>query len=77
MITPTTDDWLHRLKAAVDAGFYRTEAAAGQQTRFPWQGKHCIDCVFWTHDYCELHRETRSGMAHTCRSFAGAGDQAA
>jgi hypothetical protein len=75
--TATHEEWLTRLKAAVDAGFYRTEAAEGEQTRFPWQGKRCVDCVFWSGGRCRMHEETRSGMAHTCRSFCDAQSVAA
>jgi len=31
------DDWIKRLKAAYDAGYYKTEASEGKQVRFPWQ----------------------------------------
>ncbi|HLJ66451.1 MAG TPA: hypothetical protein VKX16_03725 [Chloroflexota bacterium] len=34
---PPMDDWICRLKAAYDAGYYRTEAAQGCQTPIPRQ----------------------------------------
>lgn len=34
---PMPDDWMARLKAACDAGYYKTEASEGQQMSFPWQ----------------------------------------
>ena len=33
---PQTQTWLRKLKAAYDAGYYRTESALGEQTRIPW-----------------------------------------
>ncbi len=63
------EPWLLRLKAAVAAGYYRTEADEGQQTRFPWQDRTCGDCPFWTRDRC-LVREARRGAGDaTCRYF--------
>ena len=61
--------WLIELKQAVDAGYYRTEAAVEDQTRFPWQGKSCRDCPFWRESICRVHAEARSGRAHTCTFF--------
>jgi hypothetical protein len=63
------EDWVLRLRAAYEAGYYRTEAAAGEQTRFPWQGKTCKDCPFWSHAICFVHNEQRSSAAHTCTYF--------
>jgi hypothetical protein len=31
------DEWIKRLKAAYDAGYYKTEACEEQQVSFPWQ----------------------------------------
>lgn len=31
------DEWISRLKAAFDAGYYKTEAGEGQQTLIPWK----------------------------------------
>lgn len=66
------EDWLVRLKRAYDAGYYRTEAAVGLQTRFPWQDKTCKDCPFWQKEICTLYRERRSALAHTCVQFNAA-----
>ena len=55
--------WMARLKAAYDAGYYRTEAAEGEQTRFPWQDRTCGDCPFWSRNTC-LVREARRGRRH-------------
>ena len=67
---PLADEaWMLRLKAAYDAGYYRTEAAEEEQTRFPWQNRTCGDCPFWARDTC-LVRETRRGAGDaTCRYF--------
>jgi hypothetical protein len=61
--------WLLRLKSAYEAGFYRTESAAGEQIAFPWQGKTCRDCPFWAGKVCRYFGERRSGLAHTCCQF--------
>jgi hypothetical protein len=63
------DAWIDRLKAAYDAGYYRTEAARGEQTPFPWQNKSCKDCPFWANSICQVFSEYRSAMAHTCVYF--------
>ncbi len=63
------DAWLRRLKHAVDAGYYRTESAEGEQTAFPWQGHTCGDCPFWLHDVCTVYQIARPANAHTCRYF--------
>ena len=63
------EPWMLRLKAAYDAGYYRTEAAAGEQTRFPWQDRTCGDCPFWARNTC-LVREARRGAGDaTCKYF--------
>jgi hypothetical protein len=64
-----SDNWMTELKRAVEAGYYRTEAALGEQTQFPWQGKTCRDCPFWRENICVVHVESRSGSAHTCIYF--------
>jgi hypothetical protein len=69
MHSPQTESWILELKRAVEAGYYRTEASTGLQTRFPWQGKTCQDCPFWREDVCKVHAESRSGSAHTCVYF--------
>jgi hypothetical protein len=63
------DAWIARLKTAYDAGYYKTEAAEGAQTPFPWQNKFCKDCPFWANSICEVFAEYRSSMAHTCSYF--------
>lgn len=63
------EDWVERLKAGYDAGYYRTEAASGEQVHFPWQNRSCKDCPFWLNGVCRVHAERRSGMAHTCSYF--------
>lgn len=62
-------DWLVRLKAAYEAGFYRTEEAVGAQSAFPWQNKTCKNCPFWSNSYCQVHGEYRNAAAHTCSYF--------
>ena len=37
----TVEKWMQNLKAAYDAGYYRTEADLGEQLNFPWQNKCC------------------------------------
>jgi hypothetical protein len=64
-----SENWMIELKRAVEAGYYRTEAAVGRQVRFPWQGKTCGDCPFWRDNICRVHIESRSGSAHTCVYF--------
>lgn len=61
--------WLLRLKAAYEAGFYRTETAEDEQTRFPWQNHTCGDCPFWMHSICLVDEVPRAANAHTCRFF--------
>jgi hypothetical protein len=63
------EGWVLRLRRAYEAGYYRTEAATGEQTRFPWQGKTCADCPFWGDSVCFVHNERRSSAAHTCTYF--------
>ena len=63
------EPWLLRLRAAFEGGFYKTEAAVGQQTAFPWQGKSCRDCPFWSANACHVFIERRSALAHTCCYF--------
>lgn len=61
--------WLARLKAAYEAGYYRTEAAVGEQTPWPWQSRTCGDCPFWAHDICLVTETPRPANAHTCGYF--------
>jgi hypothetical protein len=63
------DAWIYRLKAAYDAGYYRTEPAEGAQTLFPWQNKTCKDCPFWGNGICRVFEEYRGPQAHTCTYF--------
>lgn len=65
------DPWVYRLKQACDAGYYRTEAADGEQTAFPWQNKTCKDCPFWANNICQVFAEHRTGTSHTCVYFDG------
>lgn len=69
MATELHDTWVLRLKAAFDAGYYRTEACTSQQEAFPWQNRTCKDCPFWLNGVCQVHAEPRSGNAHTCTYF--------
>jgi len=61
------EEWLRRLTQAYAAGYYRTEAAEEEQTRFPWQNRTCGDCPFWARDICLVHETPRPANAHTCR----------
>ena len=61
--------WMLKLKAAYDAGYYRTEVAASGQSAFPWQNKTCKDCPFWSNSICQVFAEYRSSTAHTCSYF--------
>ncbi len=63
------EPWMLRLKAAVEAGYYRTEAALGQQTRFPWQDRTCGDCPFWGKNTCLVRNARRGARDLTCRYF--------
>jgi hypothetical protein len=65
----STEQWVHNLKAGYDAGYYRTEAAVGDQISFPWQNKTCKDCPFWANSICQVFAEYRSSTAHTCSYF--------
>jgi hypothetical protein len=60
---------MYRLKRAYDAGYYRTEPAADEQTPFPWQNKFCRDCPFWSDGFCFVFGEYRGPLAHTCTYF--------
>jgi hypothetical protein len=64
-----TEPWAIKLKAAYEAGYYRTETAVEDQTRFPWQGKTCKDCPFWLNRVCRVYATQRDGDAHTCSYF--------
>lgn len=63
------EEWMLRLKAAYEAGYYRTEAAEGQQTRFPWQDRTCGDCPFWAQNTCLVREARRGARDATCRYF--------
>lgn len=63
------EPWIERLKAACDAGYYKTEAAEGAQTGFPWQNKTCRDCPFWSNGICQVFAEYRSANTYTCSYF--------
>lgn len=68
-VVETQTDWLIRLKAACDAGYYRTEPATALQVAFPWQNKSCRHCPFWSNSICRVHAEYRSATAETCMYF--------
>jgi hypothetical protein len=74
---PPDSDWLVRLKAGYDAGYYRTESSLGQQESFPWQNKRCSDCPYWSSSICRVHAEYRARDAHTCSYFDAANREAA
>ena len=63
------EDWVIRLKAGFEAGYYRTEAAVEAQMAFPWQNKRCRDCPFWLNNVCRVDAAPRSPDAHTCLYF--------
>lgn len=63
------DTWVSRLKAAYDAGYYRTEPAVGAQAAFPWQNKSCKDCPFWSNNICQVFSAYRAPLSHTCSYF--------
>ena len=63
------DDWLQRLKAAYEAGYYRTEVDSQGQTSFPWQDKTCKDCPFWLNGVCRVNAVQRLPDADTCSYF--------
>lgn len=63
------DGWMLKLKAAYDAGYYRTEIEPALQSPFPWQNKSCKDCPFWSNSICQVFAEYRSSTAHTCSHF--------
>jgi hypothetical protein len=61
--------WILKLKAAYEAGYYKTEAAPDEQTGFPWQNKTCQDCAFWSNNRCWVHSESHSPAADICTCF--------
>jgi hypothetical protein len=63
------EPWMLRLKAAYEAGYYRTEAAEDDQTRFPWQDRTCGDCPFWAQNTCLVRGARRGAADATCRYF--------
>lgn len=68
------EPWLLRLRDAFQAGYYQTEADIEYQSGWPWQGRICADCAFWTETadgtgFCRRHSEKRSGSAHTCTEY--------
>ena len=71
--TPTdpvgVEPWMVHLKAAVEAGYYRTEADKDKQTRFPWQYRTCGDCPFWVPNRCLVRGTRREARDATCRYF--------
>jgi hypothetical protein len=70
-------DWIHRLKRAYESGYYKTEAAVGDQTAFPWQNKTCKNCPFWANSICGVQAEYRAANAHTCIYFNESNREAA
>jgi hypothetical protein len=58
--------WLLHLKAACEAGYYKTE---GQETIFRRWDKVCTDCSFWLDDFCLLRSCQRLPVADTCTFF--------
>ena len=71
------EDWVLRLKAGYEAGYYKTEAATGMQSRFPWQNRTCRDCPFWLNNVCRVDAAPRSPDAHTCMYFDSVNHEAA
>jgi hypothetical protein len=71
------DDWLLNLKAACEAGYYRTESAETEQETFPWQNKLCRDCPFWINDICQVDLGRCNGYRETCAYFDPPGYSAA
>jgi hypothetical protein len=63
------DAWVHRLRDAYRAGYYKTEPAEDAQTVFPWQNKTCRDCPFWSNAICRVYAEYRPDETHTCSYF--------
>jgi hypothetical protein len=58
--------WVLKLKAAYEAGYYKTEAAPDEQSGFPWQNKTCQDCAFWSNNRCQLYSQYRGPATDTC-----------
>src|SRR5436190_16849170 len=65
----TMEAWVRKLKTAYEAGYYKTEQDEGMQMSFPWQGKTCKDCPFWSNSICQVFAEYRSSSTHTCPYF--------
>jgi hypothetical protein len=63
------EQWVLKLKAGYEAGYYKTETAIGDQAAWPWQNKTCKDCPFWSNSICQVIAEYRSSTAHTCPYF--------
>jgi hypothetical protein len=62
-------DWLLHLKAACDAGYYKTEADTDSQIGLARQDKTCQDCFFWAADFCRFSSLPRRSSADTCLYF--------
>ncbi len=63
------EEWMLRLKAGFEAGYYKTEEDGARQTRFPWQDRTCGDCPFWEHNSCRVRQARRGAFDATCRYF--------
>jgi hypothetical protein len=60
------DDWLARLKAACDAGYYKAD---GPQAPPPPCTASCRDCIFWRDDFCRLLSARRLREDAICPYF--------
>lgn len=58
-----------KLKAAVEAGYYKTEESLEDQTPIPWAQKNCSDCPFFKNDICRVKGVSRNPDDHTCKYF--------
>jgi hypothetical protein len=63
------EPWVLKLRAAYEAGYYKTEAAPDEQTGFPWQNEACQDCTVWCSNRCRVYSDYRRATADACTCF--------
>jgi len=66
--------WMQRLKAAYDAGHYRTESAAVEQVPVPPLLGTCDGCPFWNIADCRRYAEYRGRRSAPCTSISSSTD---
>ncbi|HLJ68276.1 MAG TPA: hypothetical protein VKX16_13035 [Chloroflexota bacterium] len=66
---PATEPWLLGLKAAYDAGYYRSDVDPQAEKVAPWRLTVCQKCAFWHTGFCCIHLEIRRPGANACSLF--------